>query len=449
MTEHADVLVIGAGAAGSTAAREIARAGRHVIVAEPDRVGGTCLWRGCIPKKALYHAAAVARNSRRAEQFGVECESPDIDWATVLAWKWHSQETYAGDQDGILKELGIERISAPARFLNAAEVAVGDRTLRPDVTIVATGAVPVKLQVPGAELADTSDAALRYQTLPESLCIIGAGYIAFEFAGIYASFGTKVTILSRDEELLSTFEPECVALARTGLETLGVSFVTGAELTGLSGSAGEITVAFEVAGDTRTLTAERVLAAIGRRPAYDELDLQAADITLDSRGTPTLDATLRSTNPTVFFAGDAAAREMHTPVASAHGRAVARTILGGTPVVPDTDGLPFACFTVPELAQTGLTEAEAARRSIQVDAHSKTFEFLGAAVISDVRHGLVKIIAEKDSGVIVGAHIAGERASDLIYPLALAVRTQRTLGEIQSLAAVHPAYTESVNWAAF
>lgn len=449
MTEHTDVLVIGMGTAGTAAARILARAGRRVIGAEPDRVGGTCLWRGCIPKKALFHAAAVARNVRRADQFGILAGPAVIDWPTVLGWKWHAQETYAGDQDGMLASLGIERIQASARFLGTDTVLIGDREIAAENIIVATGAVPAPLSVPGAELADTSEAALRYHTLPQSLCIIGAGYIALEFAGIYASFGTRVTLVSAGDEILAPFDRDCVAIAKTALEELGVTFVTGARIVSLGSDDGGIAVSYEVGGSSRTLVAERVLAAVGRRPAYGTLDLAAAGVTLDDRGNAVLDAALRSANPRVYFAGDAAAREQHTPVANAHGRAIAASILGGRPVAPDTAGFPFTCFTVPELAQTGLTQDAAARAGIEVETHSATFEYLGAAITSDDRHGLVKILAETTTHTVVGAHIAGDRASDLIYTLSFMVRGKHTLEELQSSLAVHPAFSESVNRAAF
>ena len=449
MPEQIEIVVVGAGAAGSAAARALAHAGRHVLIAEPDRVGGTCLWRGCMPKKALYHAGAVVRGLGRAAQFGVNGGAPAIDWPAVLAWKWHSQETYAGDQDGILSSLGIELVKARARFLSPETLDIGGREIEAEHVIVATGAVPIPLTVPGAEFADTSETALRFQELPKSLCIIGAGYVSLEFAGIYASFGTSVTVLSRGATILAPFDRDCVAIARTALEGLGVRFVTGATLTSLAGDRGDITVSYSVGDEPLTLRAERVLAAIGRRPAYDGLGLDVAGVDLDQRGRVVLDPALHSSNQRVFFVGDAASREQHTPIASIHGRSVARTILEGAAVVPDTGGTPFACFTVPELAQTGLTEEAAGSAGIAIESHSTTFEYLGAAIISDTRHGLVKIIAEKDTGIVIGGHIAGERASDLIYPLALAVRSRSTLEQLRSSAAVHPAFSESVNWASF
>ncbi len=450
MPERIDVFVIGGGTAGTAAARALARGGKSVVVAEQDRLGGTCLWRGCIPKKALAHAASVVRETRCAEEFGISPGDVTVDWPSVLAWKWHAQETYAGDQDGILSGLGVERIMSAAALTNPDTVVAGGREFKPSHIIVAVGSRPVTLDVPGGELADSSDEALRYPTLPASAVIVGGGYIAMEFAGILASFGTAVTVVNRSDHLLAPFDPDCVAIARTQLEALGVAFVAGAHVLRIDGTPGALTLVYTASdGTERSVAAERVLAAIGRRPAFDGLGLHVADIETDERGRPLLDGTLRSSNPRVYFAGDAALHEQHTPVAHVHGVTVAESILGTVPVAPDTTGIPFACFTVPELAQVGLTLHAAETSGLTGEVHSATFEYLGAAIIADVRHGLVKVIAEKNTGRILGAHIAGERASDLIQPYALAVRLGASLDDMRHSAAVHPAFAEAVNWAAF
>jgi pyruvate/2-oxoglutarate dehydrogenase complex dihydrolipoamide dehydrogenase (E3) component len=253
----------------------------------------------------------------------------------------------------------------------------------------------------------------------------------------------------RGTELLEQFDPDCVAIARKALEDIGVRFVTGANVSAIKGRDGDLKVEYTEGATEAVVAAERVLAAIGRRPAYGGIDLEKAGLRPGHNGRFAIDESLRSENPRIFFAGDAAAHDQHTPVANIHGRAVAQSILEGRVVQPDTRGVPFACFTAPELAQTGLTEAKARASGIEYDVHSSTFEYLGAAIISDVRQGLVKIIAEKGTGVVIGGHIAGERAADLIYPLSMAVRGRLTIQELQSSAAVHPAFSEIVNWAAY
>ncbi|MHB1340347.1 MAG: dihydrolipoyl dehydrogenase family protein [Coriobacteriia bacterium] len=449
MAGDPNVLVIGGGTAGTQCARALARGGMTVLVAEPDRLGGTCLWRGCIPKKALYQAAAAHRQVLTSETFGTLTGEVTVDWPGVLAWKWHAQETYAGDQEGILGQLGVTLLREPARFIAPGRVAVGERIISPGHIVIATGSAPLGLPVPGGPLADSSDEALRYATLPESLVIVGSGYIALEFAGIFASFGTRVTVLSRTVTFLAPFDPECVAIALAALKDLGVTLLTGANVASITGKPGTLNLTYADEREVEhALATERVLAAIGRSPALESLELGLAGIELDMRGRPVLDSALRTSNRTIFVLGDAASREQHTPVATIHGRAAAASILGQRTVEPDVRAFPFTCFTVPQLAQAGLTEAQAVENGVAHTVHRATYEYAGAAIISDVRHGLVKLITEERSDVIVGAHVAGAGASDLIYPLSLAIRSGATRADVGRTYAVHPALSELVNWAA-
>lgn len=449
MTGDPRVLVIGGGTAGTACARTLARNGISVVVAEPDRLGGTCLWRGCIPKKGLYQAAATHRMVRAAETFGTVARDVTLDWPGVLAWKWHAQETYAGDQEGLLGELGITVLRDPAHFVAPDRIAVGDRVLGPEFVVIATGAAPLGLSVPGGPLADSSDEALRYSTLPRSLVIVGSGFIALEFAGIFASFGTSVTVLSRTDGFLETFDRDCVEIVLAGLAELGVTLLTNASVTSISGTPGSLTVTYADADDTEhTLRTERVLAAIGRSPALESLELGVAEIELDMRGRPVLDSSLRTTNRNIFVIGDAAGGPQHTPIASLHGRTIAASILGSHTLDPDMRAIPVACFTVPQLAQVGLTQAQATEAGIAFSTHSATYEYLGAAIVADTRHGLVKLLAREGSDEIIGAHIAGEGASDLIYSLSLAIRLGAKLDDVRRGIAIHPSFAEVVNWSA-
>ena len=234
MSEKGRIVVIGSGAAGTAAARSLADSGWTVTVAEDRKVGGTCLWRGCMPKKALYTSARAARFVRGVEQFGVSCSGASVDWQGVLAWKWHAQETYAGDQEGLLEDRGIALVSGSARFASPSAVVVGSAELEFDNAVIASGSVPVLPPVEGIELADTSEDALGYTEPPRSILIIGGGYIAFEFAGIFASFGTQVTVVVSSAPLKAS-DPEAVAVAIRHLERLGVTFINGYRLDAISG----------------------------------------------------------------------------------------------------------------------------------------------------------------------------------------------------------------------
>ncbi|HEY5388513.1 MAG TPA: NAD(P)/FAD-dependent oxidoreductase, partial [Thermoleophilia bacterium] len=393
MSDDRHVLVIGAGTAGTRVARTLAGAGWRVTVVENGQFGGNCLWHGCVPKKALYTAAQTRREAGEASRMGFAGGSPELDWARLMAWKGEMQRAYAGDQEGILEGLGAELVRGEARFVSADEVTAGGTTYRPSHVLVATGSRPVRPRFPGSDLADTSDDALAYPARPATLAIIGGGYIAMEFAGIYAAFGTKVTVVVRGGQLLKGFDPEAAALAKAGLEKLGVTFLLNTETRAIEGRRSALEVRIAGAdGRERALAGERVLAATGRMPAIGDLDLANGGIEVDGRGRPLLDAALRSTgNPRVWFAGDAAGGVELTPVAGLEGESVAQSMLSGEPHAVDLAGMPSACFTVPQVARVGLGEAELAARGAPYQVARGSFEYVAQAIIDDRRGGLVKL----------------------------------------------------------
>ena len=442
--------MIGSGAAGSGAARTLAKTGWDVTVADDGKIGGTCLWHGCMPKKALYTSAKYVRAQRESESFGAEPCKGEFDWQSVLAWKWHSQETYAGDQEQIIADLGITLLKERAHFISPDEVQVGESTLRPDHVVIATGSLPFIPPLEGIELTDTSDDALGYPKPPRSLLIVGGGFIGMEFAGIYASFGTDVTVVVSGERPLPDSDADCAQVAVRHLERLGVKFVMNARAQGFAGSPGSVlaTVLDKTTGETGEAEFERVLMATGRRAAVDALGLDQAGVECDESGRLVLDSFLRTTNPKVWAAGDAASGMMQTPVASYEGRTVAASIDSGTPVAPDCTAVPTTVFTIPQIANVGMTADSAAEAGIECFEATMDFDYLGAAIIEDDRDGLAKLVFEKGSERLIGAHIAGHTASDLIYGLGVAIRSAATKADIASTVGIHPAYSEVINWAA-
>lgn len=450
MSDERHVLVIGAGTAGTRVARTLAGAGWRVTVVEHGQFGGNCVWHGCVPKKALYTAAQTRREADEAARMGFAGGPPDLDWTRLMAWKGEMQRAYAGDQEGILEGLDAELVRGEARFLSPDEVSAGGTIYRPSHILVATGSRPAKPPIPGSDLADSSDDALAYPTRPATLAIVGGGYIAMEFAGIYAAFGTQVTVVARGRDLLKGFDPEAAALAKAGLEALGVTFLLHTETRAIAGSRGALEL--RVAGPDgreRALAVERVLAATGRTPAVDDLDLAAGGAEVDARGRPCIDAGLRSTsNPRVWFAGDAAGGIQLTPVAGLEGEGVARSMLRGEAQTVDLAGMPSACFTVPQVARVGLGEAELAARGAPYQVARGTFEYVAQAIIDDRRGGLVKLLARED-GRLLGVHLAGPQAAELIYTLGLALRAGATLDDLRDARPVHPTLSEALNWASF
>lgn len=448
MSPKGNVVVLGSGAAGASAARNLQKAGWAVTLVDHGRWGGTCLWTACMPKKALYQCARVAHEVRGAEQFGVTCSSVDVDWQSMLAWKWHAQETYAGDQKALLSAKGMRLIEGDARFTAPNGIEVAGEQLPFDHAVIATGSAPVLPEVAGIELADTSEDALRYPELPASLAIVGAGFVALEMAGIFASLGTKVSVIGRGSRILDMLDPELAMAAHRRLQSMGVDFFTGGTLTAIEGHVGALRIDFaDPAAAVHTVKAERVLVAIGRKPDFSALAPDRADIALDEAGHLVLDAHGRTTNPNVWACGDAAGGMMQTPIANYEGRVIANAIDSGHPGHAECSSIPVCCFTVPQLATVGLTEAAATATGHRVRVSRTPFEYLGQAIIEDARDGFVKIVADEDDGTILGAQIAAPNASDLIYAATLAVRTRMTLAQLGEAVAVHPSLAEAVYWA--
>jgi len=448
MAEKLKVVVIGSGAAGLSCARTLGRAGHEVTMVERDRLGGTCMWRGCIPKKSLFHTGEVMRTVAGAEQFGVLTQGAHVDWQGALAWKWHVQETYAGDQRGLAEAAGVRVIEADARFAAEDAVEVAGERIAFDHAVIATGSHAVRPPILGAQLADTSDDALRYPELPSSLIIVGGGFIAMEMAGIFASLGTTVTVLVRDERPLEMLDDELARIATHGLESLGARVVTSTTVTAITSEAGGLRVAVtDGAGHVGALSAERVLLATGRVPTLEDLGLDAAAVAVDQGGRLVLDEYSRTTNPRVWAVGDAAGGMMQTPVASLEGRAVAASIDSGSPVHADCRNVPVTCFTVPPVATVGLSEAAAQAKGIDAHVHRVGFDELGQAVVEAETGGVFKLITAAESDVVIGAQCAGPAAADMIYAAAVAMIGGVTAPQLVRLVAVHPSYAEAMHYA--
>lgn len=465
MTPRGRIVVIGTGAAGTAAARSLSLSGWDVTVIERAKAGGTCLWWGCMPKKALYNSARYLRGLGRAEMFGLN-GAEGFDWQSVLAWKWHAQETYAGDQIADFASRNIRYIPGDARFTGLDEVEVtpipeqdpatrGNSGSEPeritfDHAIVATGSRPVMPAIDGIELADTSTDALGYPSPPHSLLVVGGGFIAFELAAVYATFGTKVSIVTSGHRPLEMVDEEIATVAVRRLERLGVEIHSSCRLSALTGSPGAIEAAVTQSdGLVLAGTWDRVLVAVGRQPALDGLDLDVAGVQLTGNGAPVVDDALCSTNPAVWFAGDASGGLMQTPAANYMGRTVASSIDSAERRVVDTSLIPTCTFTTPQIAQVGLTEAEAHAAGIEASVGRAPFDYSGAAVVEDERDGLVKLVFAEEDGRLLGAQVAGPTASDLIYAMAVALRHGATRDTLRTVVGIHPAYCEMFHRASF
>lgn len=437
-----DVLVLGAGMAGMTIARKAAGEGRSVAIVDTRPYGGTCALRGCDPKKVLVGAAELVDRAGRMHAHGVRSDA-HIDWPELMAFKRSFTETVPGNVERSLVEHGVTTLHGRPRFTGPTSLRLGDREIEAERIAVAVGARPRTLRFPGAEHAITSADFLELDALPSTLLFIGGGYVSFEFAHIAARAGARVRILHRHARALPHFDPDLVEELIDASRAAGIDVELGREATRIDRRG----TAFTVRTADAAFEAELVVHGAGRVPELDGLDLDAAGIRHDPRRGVEVDDHLRSTsNPHVYAAGDAADTPGWplTPVAVHEAHVVARNLLRGDAARPDYAGTPSVVFATPTLARAGLLESEARAlgRAITV-RHQDTRGWYSARRVAQ-QHAAHKIIEDADSGEILGAHLLGDHAGDVIDVFALAIRHHLTARDLKTSILVHPADASDV-----
>jgi dihydrolipoamide dehydrogenase len=443
MTDAYDVVVIGAGTGGYSCALRAAQLGKRVAIVERDeRLGGTCLLRGCIPTKALLQSAAVMDTVNRSEEWGVKA-SGEPDWTQVQAFEAKMVDKLVSGLTGLVKARAIDVVRGSAVVRPGPSVTVGDRTLSAIDLVVATGSRPRLL--PGLERSErviTSDEALWYRELPTSAVIIGAGAIGLEFASFYRSMGAEVTLVEALPRLAPLEDEDLSKEIARAFRKRGIAAHPGASVQEVRDAGERVDVTFESGGTSRTTSADVCLVAIGRGPVTEGLELPDAGVELD-RGFVAVDERLATTAPNVWAIGDVAA----TPLQLAHvsfteGYAVAERIAGID--VPEIDyaQIPRVTYCSPEIASVGITEAQAIERGHEVVVERLNLQGVGKANI--VREGgLVKVVADKD-GPVLGVHMVGPHVTDLVSEAMLAVAWEAVPAEVAALIHPHPTLSEGV-----
>lgn len=442
-----DILVIGAGAAGLTVAAAARALGLSVVLVERGRMGGECLNSGCVPSKALIAAARHAEAVRRAGRFGIEAAPPRIDPAKVFAHVHGAIAAIAPhDSEARFRGLGATVLRASARFTGPDTVEAGGATFRPKRVVIATGSRPAVPDVPG--LAETphltNESLFDLAALPGRLAVLGAGPAGLELAQAFRRLGTAVTVIEPGRALAHD-DPEAAAVVLARLAAEGVDLRQGVEAAKVETAAGG-GVAVSLS-DGRTVAADRLLVAAGRRPAIEDLDLAAAGIAADARGIVT-DAALRTANRRVYAIGDCARSFRFTHWASYQGGLVLRSILMGWPHREDPAAVTWATFTDPELAHVGLGEGEArARFGDRVAVHRAALAANDRAVAEGETEGFVKLIAGP-RGRLLGAELVGSGAGELAGTVALAVAGRLSLSTLAGAVLPYPTLGEALKRAA-
>jgi glutathione reductase (NADPH) len=444
-TKSFDVVILGGGNAGMGVTVATREAGLAVAMVEPDLLGGTCPNRGCMPKKVLVAAAHALDEIRRAPAHGITIGNPALDWAALIDREQAMIAPIPGSLGGLMQRRGVEVIRGHGRFVGRNAVAVGDDTLEAKHIVIATGAAPRPLPFPGAELSITSDVILSERRLPASVVFVGGGVVALEFAHVYARAGAEVTILEALPRLLDAMDEDAVAQLRAATERIGVAVHTGVTIERVQKNAGRLLVVYRQDRSERAIEAERVVNAAGRVAALDGLDLAAGAVET-AEGRLALDPYLRSaSNPAVWACGDAVTETPQlSPIAAYEGRIVGRNIVEGPRHAPDYASIPSCVFTVPALANVGLTQAAAEAKGIALKiATNDLHEWLSGRTFAEDA-AWAKVLIDRDRDRIAGAHILGHAGEELIHVFAVAMRHNITASEVGDMIYGFPTFSADI-----
>ncbi len=434
-----DIIIIGAGPGGYETAAEAAAHSLSVAIVERDQMGGTCLNRGCIPTKALCRNAEVINLMRESEIWGVKTGEMAFDYAPVFERKEAVVKQLREGVEMLMGAPGITAIKGEASLKDANTVIVNGEEYSAKNIIIATGSAPRGLPIEGADLAMTSDDILAMQTLPKSLCIVGGGVIGMEFAAVFSTFGVEVTVIEYCKEILPPFDKDVAKRLKTVLSKRGIKIITSAAVNGITQGEDGFTVSYELKGKAQSVTAEKVLMSVGRQPVLPQ-GLDAVGVTVGRRGIE-VDDNMMTNVKGVYAIGDVNGRMMLAHAASAQGQRALHAIMGEADDIK-LDIVPSAVFTVPELAMVGLTEDQCAERGLDVTVKKSFFRSNGKAVAMNETDGLIKMIVDNSNRQIVGCHICGAHAADLIQEVVTAMNAGATVDLLARSIHGHPTLSE-------
>jgi len=435
-----DFFVIGAGSAGVRAARVAGQLGARVGIAEDRFFGGTCVNIGCVPKKLFVYASHFAEEFGDAAGFGWTVRERAFDWSTLVANKNTEIARLNGIYERVLRNAGVTIHRARATVAGPHEVVVGDRTFTARHILVATGGRPFVPDIRGRELAVISDDMFYLEALPKRALVVGGGYIAVEFAGILNGLGTEVTQLYRGPHFLRGFDDDLRHFLCDEMRKKGIDVRFNATVECIEKHDGRICAEL---GDGTEMPADLVLYATGRIPNSEGLGLKEAGVELTAGGAIAVDSEFRTSVPSIFAVGDVIDRLQLTPVALGEAMWLARRLFGDKPAEPfDYEYIPSAVFSQPAIGTVGLTEAEARERYGAVDVYVSEFTPLKHTLSGSEERTLMKLVVDKASDRVVGAHMAGPEAGEIIQGLAIAMKIGATKAQFDATIGIHPTAAE-------
>ncbi|UUX98043.1 glutathione-disulfide reductase [Sphingomonas sp. J315] len=438
-----DLFVIGAGSGGVRASRVAAAHGAKVAIAEEYRVGGTCVIRGCVPKKLLVYGAHFAEDLKDARRFGWNVPDCDFDWAVLRDNVLSEVDRLNGAYTNTLDSHGVEIVHERATVSGPNEVTLASgRKVTAGKILIAVGARPLVPSCPGHEHGITSNEVFHLDALPKRVLIAGAGYIANEFAGIFNEFGSKVTLINRSDVILRGYDEQIRDRLLQISMTKGIDFRFHAEFKGIEKQAdGSLKVSMTNHED---MEVDCVLFATGRVPNTDDLGLAEAGVELDAKGAVVVDADNKSSVESIYAVGDVTNRVQLTPIAIREGQAFADTIFGNKPTTVDYNCIPAAVFSHPPIAGVGMTESQAKQKFGAVKVYTSDFRAMKNVLANRNERALYKMICEPTSGKVLGLHMIGPDAPEILQAAAVAVKAGLTKDDFDQTVALHPSMAEEL-----
>ena len=443
------IIVIGAGPGGYVAAIRAAQLGASVTIIEKGSLGGTCLNVGCIPTKVLLHSAELfTAIAHEGPSIGIFADNLRFDWPTIIKRKATVVKRLTTGVGGLLRSNAVTQISGEAKIVSPGMVEVNGQRLEADAIVIASGSVPVMPPIPGLDLENviTSDGALSLEALPKSIAIAGGGVIGVEFASVFASFGVAVTIIEMLPRILPNIDSEAAAILQKALVKKKVAFHTDSKLLSVTQNGTGLRLQVETPEGPTTIDADKLLVATGRRPNTANLGLDGLGIAMD-RARIITNERMQTNVPGIYAIGDCTSKIMLAHVAEHEGQIAVENIMGHD-VVMDYKGIPSAIYTTPAVASVGLSEEDAIKAGHSVKVGRFPLAANGKSMIAGETEGMVKIIADSRYDEILGMHIVGGPATDMIAEGGLALRLEACLEEIVTTVHAHPTVSEAVAEAA-
>lgn len=436
-----DLFVIGGGSGGVRASRISSSLGAKVAMAEEFRVGGTCVIRGCVPKKLLVYASHFSEDFEDAAAYGWTVPKATHSWKTLIANKDKEIDRLNNIYHSILDNNNVELFRGRATVVDRNTVKVGDKEYTAKYILIATGGTPVMPELPGIEHAISSNEAFHLDEMPKRVIVVGGGYIAVEFAGIFNGLGAEVTQLYRGTQILRGFDSDVQHFLAAEIQKKGIDLHTHANAASIEKTNSCLKVTLD---DGDVLETDAILFATGRRPNTKGLGLEAIGVELKENGAVKVTPQSQSTVDNIYAVGDVTDRIALTPVAIHEGMAFAETVFGDRPGAADHENVPSAVFSQPQVGTVGLSEADAREKYGKVDIYKSDFRPMKQTLTGGTERAFVKLIVDAKSDIVVGVHIVGADAAEIIQSVGIALKCKATKAQFDATIGVHPSLAEEI-----